>query len=263
MNKLENVFQNNKAFIPFLVADDPDFDTTVQSILTLAKNGADIVELGIPFSDPVADGPVIQAADLRAFKADVNTNVVFDIVSKVRETSDIPLVLLTYTNIPFKYGYDKFCQKCQELDISGLVIPDLPLEEQGELRPFADQYGISLIPLIAPTSGQRVEKLAKSATGFIYVVSSLGVTGVRDDIAIQQLNDTIKRVRKVTTVPTAIGFGIHSPQQAQKLADVSDGIIIGSAVVQIIAEGGDDLQTKLAAYARSIETAIEVSATIE
>lgn len=260
MSNLQEAFQNKKAFIPFLVADDPDFDTTVQSVITLAENGADIVELGIPFSDPVADGPVIQAADLRAFKAGVDTKTVFEIVEKVRETCDVPIVFLTYTNIPFKYGYEKFCQKCHSLNISGLVIPDLPLEEQGEIRPAAEKYGIDLIPLIAPTSGDRVEMLAEHATGFIYVVSSLGVTGVRDDIAKQQLAETIKRVRKVTDVPTAIGFGIHSPEQAELLAEVSDGIIIGSAVVRIVDAGGDDLQEKLAEYARSIKEAIAVKA---
>jgi len=258
MSNLKDVFKNKKAFIPFLVADDPDFDTTVQSVITLASNGADIVELGIPFSDPVADGPVIQAADLRAFEARVDTKTVFDIVAKVRETCDVPIVFLTYLNIAFKYGYEKFCQKCQSLNISGLVIPDCPLEEQSELRPFAEKYDIDLIPLIAPTSGNRVEMLAEHSSGFIYVVSSLGVTGVRDDIAKQQLSETINRIRKVTDVPTAIGFGIHSPKQAELLAEISDGIIIGSAVVKIIATEHDNLQAELASYARSIKDAISV-----
>lgn len=253
MTNLTKVFQNNKTFIPFVVADDPDFDTTVESILTLSKNGADIVELGIPFSDPVADGPVIQAADLRAFSAGVNTETVFEIVEKVRESSSVPLVFLTYANIPFKYGYEKFCQRCQELDVSGLVIPDLPLEEQAEIKPYADEYDIALIPLIAPTSADRIEKIARNASGFIYVVSSLGVTGIRDEIAIQNLSETIDRIRKVTDVPVAIGFGIHSPEQAHTLSEVADGIIIGSAVVKIIFEGGADLQKRLAQYAKKIK----------
>ncbi|KRK92400.1 tryptophan synthase subunit alpha [Companilactobacillus futsaii] len=252
MTNLTEVFQNNKAFIPFVVADDPDFDTTVESILTLSKNGADIVELGIPFSDPVADGPVIQAADLRAFSAGVNTETIFEIVEKVRESSSIPLVFLTYANIPFKYDYDKFCRRCQELDISGLVIPDLPLEEQAEIKPYADEYDIALIPLIAPTSADRIEKIAQNATGFIYVVSSLGVTGIRDEIAIQNLSETIERIRQVTDLPAAIGFGIHSPEQARKLSEIADGIIIGSAVVKIISEGGTDVQNQLAQYSQSI-----------
>lgn len=253
MTNLTEVFQNNKAFIPFVVADDPDFDMTVDSILTLAQNGADIVELGIPFSDPVADGPVIQAADLRAFSAGVNTETVFEIVEKVRESSSVPLVFLTYANIPFKYGYDEFCRKCQELNVSGLVIPDLPLEEQDEIKPYADEYDIALIPLIAPTSADRIEKIARNATGFIYVVSSLGVTGIRDEIAIQNLSETIDRIRQVTDVPVAIGFGIHSPEQAHTLSEVADGIIIGSAVVKIISEGGADLQKCLAQYVKRIK----------
>lgn len=260
MSNLTEVFRNKTAFIPFLVADDPDFETTVQSVITLANNGADIVELGIPFSDPVADGPVIQSADLRAFKAGVNTKTVFEIVEKIRESCDVPIVFLTYLNIPFKYGYEAFCRRCQELKISGLVIPDCPLEEQGEIKSAANKYNVDLIPLIAPTSGNRIEKIAANASGFIYVVSSLGVTGVRDDIAVQQLKDTIQRVRKVTDVPAAIGFGIHSPEQAEKLAEISDGIIIGSAVVKIVANGGDDLQSKLASYAKSIKEAITIKA---
>ncbi|WP_119317334.1 tryptophan synthase subunit alpha [Companilactobacillus formosensis] len=252
MTNLTEVFQNKKAFIPFVVADDPNFDTTVESILTLSKNGADIVELGIPFSDPVADGPVIQAADLRAFSAGVNTDTVFEIVEKVRESSSVPLVFLTYANIPFKYGYDKFCRRCQELYISGLVIPDLPLEEQAEIKPYADEYDIALIPLIAPTSADRIEKIARNATGFIYVVSSLGVTGIRDEIAIQNLSETIARIRQMTDVPAAIGFGIHSPEQARKLSEIADGIIIGSAVVKIISEGGIDVQNQLVQYTQSI-----------
>lgn len=256
MSNLKKVFANKKAFIPFVVADDPDVDTTVASVLTLAQNGADIVELGIPFSDPVADGPVIQKADLRAFEAGVSTKVVFEIVEKIRQISSIPIVFLTYLNIPFKYGYDKFCHRCQELDVAGLVIPDAPIEEQGELRPFADKYGIDLIPLIAPTSDNRIEKIAQSATGFIYVVSSLGVTGVRDKLAIQQLNETIKRIKKVTDVPAAIVFGIHSPEQTAKLATIADGIIIGSAVVQIVADGGD-VQRNLGEYVRSIKKHME------
>lgn len=257
MSNLKEIFTDKKAFIPFVVADDPDVETTVESVLTLAKNGADIVELGIPFSDPVADGPVIQKADLRAFKAGVSTEVVFEIVEKIRQESNVPIVFLTYLNIPFKYGYEKFCQRCQKLNISGLVIPDAPIEEQGELRPIAEQFGVDLIPLVAPTSGKRIEKIAQSATGFIYVVSSLGVTGVRDDLAIQQLSKTITQIKQVTDIPVAIGFGIHSPEQVEKLASITDGIIIGSAVVKIIAEGGD-IQSNLAQYAQQIRKALAV-----
>lgn len=259
MSNLKEVFANKKAFIPFVVADDPDFDTTVQSVITLAENGADIVELGIPFSDPVADGPVIQSADLRAFYAGVNTDVVFDIVERAREKTDVPIIFLTYANIAFKYGYEAFCQKCQSLNITGLVIPDLPLEESDELREIATKHNIDLIPLIAPTSGNRIETIAKKATGFIYMVSSLGVTGVREDFS-KQLQATIDRIKKVTDVPVAIGFGIHSPEQAAKLSEISDGVIIGSAVVNIIANNTGDVQKDLADYAQSIKDAITIKA---
>ncbi|WP_125587670.1 tryptophan synthase subunit alpha [Companilactobacillus jidongensis] len=250
MNKLEKVFQNKKAFIPFVVADDPDFDSTVKNVLTLANNGADIIELGIPFSDPVADGPVIQKADLRAFDAGVNTNIIFDIVTKIRESTDVPLVFLTYTNVVFKYGYEKFCKRCHELNISGLVIPDLPLEEQGDLAEYTKQYDISLIQLITPTSGDRIGKIAKQAEGFIYMVSSMGVTGQREDFS-KRLATTIEEIRKYTDVPVAIGFGIHSAQQAKKLAEIADGIIIGSAVVELLNNGDD-----LAEYSNKIKAAI-------
>lgn len=259
MTNLKQIFSNKKAFIPFLVADDPNFDTTVESIITLAENGADIVELGIPFSDPVADGPVIQDADLRAFASGVNTDVVFDIVEKARQKTDVPIIFLTYLNIAFKYGYEKFCQKCQTLNISGLVIPDLPYEEHIELKPTANKYDIDLIPLIAPTSGDRIEKIAKTATGFIYMVSSLGVTGVREDFS-AQLQNTIERIKQVTDVPVAIGFGIHSPKQAEELSAISDGVIIGSAVVKIIAKNTANTQQDLADYATSIKNAIAVKA---
>ncbi|APX72348.1 tryptophan synthase subunit alpha [Companilactobacillus allii] len=250
MNKLEEVFKNKKAFIPFVVADDPNFDETVANVLTLADNGADIIELGIPFSDPVADGPIIQKADLRAFSAGVNTDVVFDIVEKIRESTQVPIIFLTYTNIVYKYGYENFCRKCSELNISGLVIPDLPLEEQDELREISDSYDISLIQLIAPTSGKRVAKIASQAKGFIYMVSSIGVTGKREDFS-NELGSTIEEIRKVTNVPIAIGFGIHSVQQAKDLSQIADGIIIGSAVVEVINKGEN-----LAKYSQLISSAI-------
>ena len=171
MSNLAAIFKNHKAFIPFVVADDPDFDTTVKNIVALAHGGADIVELGIPFSDPVADGPVIQAADLRAFAANVRTKTVFEIVAAARKETAVPIVFLTYLNIVFKYGYDAFLKRCAELKVSGLVIPDLPYESRAEIVPFAEKYGIDIIPLITPTSGHRIEKIAKSASGFIYVVA--------------------------------------------------------------------------------------------
>ena len=254
MTNLKEVFADKKVFIPFVVADDPDVETTVQSILTLAENGADIIELGVPFSDPVADGPVIQKADLRAFAAGVNRNVVFEIVEKVRETSDVPIIFDTYLNIPFKYGYDKFCQKCQELNVAGLIIPDAPIEEQAELKPFADKYGIDLVPTVAPTSAGRIEKLAQAAEGFIYVISIFGATGVSDEMATQQLQATVQQIRAVSDVPI-----VTATEEVGKVAGLVDGILIENAVVKIIAAGGD-VQKNLKEYAVNIKNNLAIKA---
>lgn len=254
MTNLKEVFADKKVFIPFVVADDPDVETTVQSILTLAENGADIIELGVPFSDPVADGPVIQKADLRAFAAGVNRNVVFEIVEKVREISDVPIIFDTYLNIPFKYGYDKFCQKCQELNVAGLIIPDAPIEEQAELKPFADKYGIDLVPTVAPTSAGRIEKLAQAAEGFIYVISIFGATGVSDEMATQQLQATVQQIRAVSDVPI-----VTATEEVGKVAGLVDGILIENAVVKIIAAGGD-VQKNLKEYAGDIKNNLAIKA---
>lgn len=255
MSKLREIFTDHKAFIPFIVADDPNFATTVANVLALADSGADIVELGIPFSDPSADGPVIQDADLRAFAAGVTPDVVFDIVATVRERSTVPIVFLTYVNIPFKYGYARFCQRCQELGILGLVIPDLPYEERNELASIASRYGVDLIPLITPTSAHRVQKIAEAATGFIYVVSALGITGQRDEFA-HNLTNLVAQIRQYTDVPTAIGFGIRTPAQAREMSDLADGAIIGSAIVDLVRQHGTAAPRYLAAYTREIRAAI-------
>ncbi len=241
-SQLKPVFTNQKAFIPFVTANDPNFDTTVQNIVALAEGGADIVELGVPFSDPVADGPVIQAADLRALKDDPDLPMdrVFDMVVEARKQTAVPIAFLTYVNIVFQYGYDAFCQRCAELDIRGLVIPDLPFEERDELAPIAERYNVDIIPLITPTSGDRIAKIAGAATGFIYVVSSLGVTGERSQFN-NDLTGLIAQIRAVTDVPAAIGFGIHTPEQAAEMANIADGAIVGSACVNIVAEYGTQL----------------------
>ncbi|AQW21236.1 tryptophan synthase subunit alpha [Lentilactobacillus curieae] len=260
MSNLSDIFKNKKAFIPFVVADDPDFDTTVKNVVSLANGGADIVELGIPFSDPVADGPVIQAADLRAFKAGITTDKVFEIVEAVRKLTDVPIVFLTYLNIPFKYGFNRFLKRCSELNVSGLVIPDLPLESRDEIVPTANQYGIDIIPLVTPTSGNRIKKIAEAATGFIYVVSSMGITGQRDSFysGIQEL---VAEIRKYTNVPTAIGFGVHTPEQAAQMAEIADGVIIGSAIVDIIDKHGISAPEQVNRFAVSVSESINQEGT--
>lgn len=257
MNKLANIFKNNKTFIPFVVANDPDFDTTVANILALAAGGADIIEVGIPFSDPVADGPVIQAADVRALLSnpDISMDYLFDIVKEVRLSSSVPIVLLTYLNIIFKYGYENFTKKCASLGIDGLVIPDMPFEEQAELRTFTHKYEIALIPLVTPTSRHRIKQIVENADGFIYVVSSLGVTGMRADFD-SNLNELITLIKHETDIPTAIGFGIHTFQQAQKMAKIADGIIVGSACVQIVAKYKQQAPIYLKEYAFKMKQSI-------
>ena len=199
MSNLAENFKNHKAFIPFIVVDDPDFNTTVENVVALAKGGANIVELGIPFSDPVADGPIIQAADLRAFNSKVKTETAFKVVEMARKKTKVPIVFLTYLNIVFKYGYNKFLKHCNALNISGLVIPDLPYESRGEIVPISQKYDIDIIPLITPTSDFRVKKIARSASGFIYVVSSKGVTGERNKF-FDGLKNLVAEIRKYTTL---------------------------------------------------------------
>ncbi|ANK58813.1 tryptophan synthase subunit alpha [Loigolactobacillus backii] len=257
MSELAKVFQNKKAFIGFVVADDPDADSTVKNVVALAEGGADLVELGIPFSDPVADGPVIQEADLRAFKVGVTPDKIFEIVAAIRKETTVPLVFLTYLNIVFKYGYDKFCARCQKLGVSGLIIPDMPYEEKGDLAPIAAKYAVDLIPLVTPTSGHRIEKIVKHATGFIYVVSSMGVTGTRNTIK-TDLHQLIQQIRQYTDTPTAIGFGVHTPEQASELGAIADGVIVGSAIVKLVAQNGTNAAPALKKYAQEMKAALPV-----
>ena len=235
--RLQKVFQtpNKKAFIAFLTAGDPCADATVRYILEMERAGADLIEIGIPFSDPIAEGPVIQEADLRALKGGMTTDGAFDIVRRVREKSEIPLAFMTYANPVFHYGYDRFFKKCEELGVDAIIIPDLPFEEKGEVEVVADAHNVVLISMIAPTSESRIQEIASVAKGFIYVVSSMGVTGTRSEIR-TDVGAIVESIRRATDVPCAVGFGIGNPEQAQAMARVSDGAIVGSAIVKIIAK---------------------------
>lgn len=254
MSKIKNAFKDKKAFIGFLTAGDPNLDKTVEFILAMEKAGCDLIEIGIPFSDPMAEGVVIQEANIRALKNNVSTDDVFDVIRQVREKSDIPIVFLTYINPVFFYGYDKFFKKCQELAVDGIISPDIPFEEKGEIDPIAKKYGVDVISLIAPTSKQRIQMIAEDATGFIYVVSSLGVTGMRAEIK-TDLEAIISDIREVTDIPVAVGFGINTPEQAEKIAKYSDGVIVGSAIVKIIEEHGVEATKHLEEYVKSMKEA--------
>ena len=255
MSRISNTFKKGKAFIAFLTAGDPDLKTTEELVFEMERAGADIVELGIPFSDPIAEGPVIQQADLRALASGTTTNKIFDMVKRIREKSQIPLVFLTYINPVFKYGYDSFFAKCKEVGVDGIIIPDLPFEEQAEVHEFSSKHGIDLVPLVAPTSEDRIKKIAAAAEGYLYVVSSLGVTGMRSEIK-TDLKSIIDVVKETSKVPVAVGFGINTPEQAAKISQIADGVIVGSAIVKIIAENGCDSAKPVGEYVRRMKGAI-------
>ena len=255
MSKIAKAFENGKAFIPFLTVGDPNGDKTVEFVLEMERAGADLVELGIPFSDPTAEGVVIQDANVRALKGGMRLKGVFEVVEKIREKSQIPLVFLTYLNPVFNYGYEAFFAKCQELGVDGMICPDLPYEERGEVEEVAEKYGVDLIALIAPTSEERIQMIAKAAKGYIYIVSSMGVTGVRSKIT-TDIGKIVDAVRKVTDVPCAIGFGISTPEQAHEMAALSDGAVVGSAIVKIIAQYGEEAAPHVYEYVKAMKDAL-------
>lgn len=256
MSKIKEAFKNKKAFISFLTAGDPSLLKTEEYILALAESGSDLIEIGIPFSDPNAEGKVIERANERALKAGATIDKIFAMVKRVRKKTVIPLVFLTYLNPVFVYGKEKFFKKCQECSIDGIIIPDLPFEERGEVLEVAGKYGVDLITLIAPTSKKRIRKLAQEAEGFIYLVSSLGVTGVRTEIN-TDLKAIVAEIREVSTKPIAIGFGIATAKQAKEMAEIADGIIIGSAIVKIIEEDQENVREQLISYGQEIKSSIE------
>lgn len=255
MSKIAKAFENGKAFIPFLTVGDPNADKTVEFVLEMERAGADLVELGIPFSDPTAEGVVIQDANIRALNGGMRLSGVFEVVQKIREKSQIPLVFLTYLNPVFNYGYEAFFAKCQELGVDGMICPDLPFEEKGEVADVAKKYDVDLIALIAPTSEARIQMIAKEASGYIYIVSSMGVTGVRSQIT-TDIGKIVASIRQVTDVPCAIGFGISTPEQAKEMVDIADGAIVGSAIVKIIAKYGDTAAPHVYEYVKAMKEAL-------
>ncbi len=255
MSKIQNAFAGGKAFIPFLTCGDPSLDVTEQIVYAMAEAGADLIELGIPFSDPTAEGPVIQSANLRALAGGVTTDKVFDLVRRIRKNTQIPLVFMTYANVVFSYGTERFIKTAAEVGMDGLILPDVPYEEKEEFDPICRRYGLDFISLIAPTSQQRAAMIAKESEGFVYCVSSLGVTGVRKDIK-TDVSTMVQLVKQVKDIPCAVGFGISTPEQAAKMASISDGAIVGSAVMQICAKYGADCVPYVADYVKSMKNAV-------
>lgn len=255
MSNIAKAFENGKAFIPFLTCGDPDLETTARAVRAAAAAGADLIELGIPFSDPTAEGPVIQEANLRALAAGTTTDRIFGLVRELRRDVTVPMVFMTYANVVFSYGAERFIGTCAEIGIDGLILPDLPFEEKDEFDPLCRQYGLDLISLIAPTSAHRIARIAKEARGFLYIVSSLGVTGTRSRIT-TDIASMVKLVRENTDVPCAVGFGISTPAQAAEIASQADGVIVGSAIVKIIAEKGRESAEAVAEYVRSMKEAL-------
>jgi len=256
MNKIKKAFVSGKAFIPFLTGGDPDINTTEKALYALYEAGADIIEIGIPFSDPIAEGPVIEAADERALKAGCTVDKLFDLVSRVRADIKIPLLFMTYYNPVFAYGVSRFTEKCAACGLDGLIVPDLPFEERDELLLPCTSHGIELISLIAPTSEERITRIAKNSSGFLYCVSSLGVTGERGELG-NSARRMIEQVKKVSDIPCAVGFGISTPQQAREVAAFADGVIVGSAIVKIIAEHGQNCVEPIRQFAQQIKQSID------
>lgn len=255
MSNIKSAFENGKAFIPFITCGDPDLETTEKIVRTAAENGADLIELGIPFSDPTAEGPVIQGANIRALSGGVTTDKIFELVKRLRKYVKIPMVFMTYANVVFSYNADKFIATCKEIGIDGLILPDLPFEEKEEFLPICEKYEVDLISLIAPTSDKRIAMIAQEAKGFIYIVSSLGVTGTRTEIT-TDISSLVAAVRNNTNIPCAVGFGISTPEQAAKMAAVSDGVIVGSAIIKIIEKYGKDAAKPVGEYIKSMKEAI-------
>lgn len=256
MSNIAKAFENGKAFIPFITCGDPDLTTTAEAVREAVKNGADLIELGIPFSDPTAEGPVIQGANLRALSGGINTDMIFSFVRGLRYDVKVPMVFMTYANVVFSYGAEKFISTCAEIGIDGLILPDIPFEEKEEFLPLCKKYGVDLISLIAPTSENRIGMIAKEADGFIYLVSSLGVTGERSEIK-TDLSSIVKIIRDNTNVPCAIGFGISTPEQAKSMADISDGAIVGSAIVKLLEQHGTAAPKYIGEYVKKMKDAIK------
>lgn len=255
MTRIEKAFDRQKAFVAFITCGDPDLETTAACVRAAVAGGADLIELGIPFSDPTAEGPVIQGANLRALTGGTTTDKIFDLVRELRQDVEVPMVFMTYANVVFSYGAERFLSISREIGMDGIILPDLPFEEKEEFLPLCHAYDIALISLIAPTSENRIAMIAREAEGFLYIVSSLGVTGTRNEIK-TDLESIVKVVRQNTEIPCAIGFGISTPEQAAKMAGIADGAIVGSAIVKLIEKYGKDAPVHVGEYVKRMKEAV-------
>ncbi|MGN0963904.1 MAG: tryptophan synthase subunit alpha [Dysosmobacter sp.] len=255
MSNIAKAFANGKAFIAFITCGDPDLETTVRVVREAVRAGADLIELGIPFSDPTAEGPVIQAANIRALSGGVTTDQIFDMVRELRKDVTVPMVFMTYANVVFSYGSERFISACAGIGIDGLILPDVPFEEKEEFEPICKRYGLDLVSLVAPTSEDRISMIAREASGFLYIVSSMGVTGTRSEIT-TDIGAMVKLVREASPIPCAVGFGISTPEQAKKMAGLSDGAIVGSAIVKLVGKYGRDAAPYVYDYVKSMKDAV-------
>lgn len=254
MNRIEKVFHNNKAFIPFVTAGDPTLDITKELVLRMEAAGADLIELGIPFSDPVAEGPIIQAADDRALSNGATTDKIFAMVEELRQDTSIPIAFMTYINPIYTYGVKRFMEQCRKVQVDAIIVPDMPYEEKEEIEPYCDQNGVTLISMIAPTSMERIRMIAKEAKGFLYCVSSMGVTGVRTNLG-NGIVEMINQAKESNDIPCAIGFGISTTDQAKNMATIADGVIVGSAIVKLVGEHGEACVPYVEDYVRRMKEA--------
>lgn len=256
MSNIKSAFINGKAFIPFITCGDPDLETTAAAVRAAVDAGADLIELGIPFSDPTAEGPVIQAANIRALAGGITTDDIFEFVKDLRKDVKIPLVFMTYANVVFSYGADRFLSTCRDIGIDGLILPDLPFEEKGEFLAECRKNDVDLISMVAPTSEKRIAMIAAEAEGFLYIVSSMGVTGTRSEIT-TDIGKIVELVRENTDIPCAIGFGISTPEQASRMSEFSDGVIVGSVIIKILEKYGKDAPPHIGDFVRLMKNALK------
>ncbi len=256
MNKLTQAFENKKAVIGFMTAGDPTFEQSIKNILAIAEGGADIIEIGIPFSDPIAEGPIIQTANVRSLANGMRTDRIFELVERVREKIDTPILIITYLNPVFKYGYDKFFAECKRVGIDGIFIPDMPFDERPEAAEFAKKYDITIIPLIAPAEEERIKAIAESAEGYVYVASAISDEGLTDESK-AELKSTIDTARKYTNLPMAVWFGIHTPKEAKRVAEIADGVIVESAAVELVTKHGEKAAPYIAEFIEQMKVALQ------